>query len=169
MEKATFAAGCFWGIQAIFDRVKGVESSFVGYTGGNIEDPTYEEVCTDKTNHAEVVLLEFDPEKVSYKTLLRVFWDIHDPTSLNKQGPDSGTQYRSAIFYHTEEQRILAEKSKQELDASDEFDQPVVTEIVPATTFYKAEEYHQKYFEKNGPSDDCPTCSLLGTLDYLEE
>lgn len=169
MEKATLAAGCFWGIQAIFDRVKGVRSSSVGYTGGDTKNPTYKEVCTDKTGHAEAVLIEYDPQKVTYELLLKVFWDIHDPTSLNKQGPDSGTQYRSAIFYHTDEQRILAEKSKEELDISDEFKQPIVTEIVPASTFYPAEEYHQKYFEKNGPSDDCPTCNILSSLDYLDD
>ena len=168
MNKATFAAGCFWGIQAIFDRVKGVKSTSVGYMGGHSENPTYKEVCTDKTGHAEVVLIQYDPKIVSYEILLKVFWDIHDPTSLNKQGPDFGTQYRSAIFYHTEEQRELAEKSKKELDASNEFDKPIVTEIVPATVFYPAEEYHQKYFEKNGPSSDCPTCNILDSLDYLD-
>ena len=133
--------------------------------GGDVDNPSYEEVYTDKTGHAEVVHFEYDPEKVSYENLLKLFWDIHDPTSLNKQGPDKGTRYRSAIFYHNEEQKEKAIKSRDELDNSDEFNKPIVTEIVPASTFYKAEEYHQKYYDKNGPDENCPTCSVVALLN----
>ena len=150
MEKATFAAGCFWGVQAAFDDVEGVHSTLVGYSGGTTKNPTYKEVCNNNTGHAEAVLIEFDPDVLSYEQLLEVFWSIHDPTTLNRQGPDVGTQYRSAIFYHTEEQKNAALASKAQLDESAKFDQPVVTEVVPAVTFYEAEEYHQKYFCKRG-------------------
>jgi peptide-methionine (S)-S-oxide reductase len=150
MEKATFAAGCFWGIEKTFRNIDGVLSTAVGYTGGSTEDPTYEDVCSGETGHAEAVEIEFDPEKVSYRELLDVFWDIHDPTTLNRQGPDIGTQYRSAVFYHTPEQKALVEESVALLEGSGSFMDPVVTEITPASTFYRAEEYHQRYLEKRG-------------------
>lgn len=149
MEKATFAAGCFWGVEYEFSDVNGVTSTSVGYMGGTTKNPTYKEVCTDKTGHAEVVHLEYDPSVVSYEELLSKFWSIHDPTQRNRQGPDFGTQYRSAIFYHTEDQRIAAEKSKEELRRSGKYQKEIVTEITPASTFYTAEEYHQKYHEKH--------------------
>ena len=150
MEKATFAAGCFWGVEANFRRVNGVIATAVGYTGGHFQDPTYKDVCTGKTGHAEAVDIIFDPAVVSYAQLLEVFWKIHDPTTLNRQGPDVGTQYRSAIFYHNEEQRSLAIGSKEAVQISGKFKKPIVTEIMPASTFYRAEEYHQQYFEKGG-------------------
>lgn len=143
MEQATFAAGCFWGVENKFRKLHGVISTQVGYTGGHTENPTYEEVCSDLTGHAEAVEITFDPEKISYKELLDVFWDIHDPTTRNKQGFDIGSQYRSAIFYHNEEQKNLAIESEPT---------NAVTEIVPATTFWKAEEYHQQYYQKTGRS-----------------
>jgi len=155
-QTATFAAGCFWHVEEAFRRVPGVVSTEVGYTGGHTENPTYEEVCTDKTGHAEAVRMEFDPEKISYEQLLEIFWSIHDPTTLNRQGEDVGTQYRSAIFFHTPEQQALAEASKQRLAQSGRFKDPIVTEIVPAGPFYRAEEYHQRYLEKRGLSS-CPT------------
>ncbi|MEO0078176.1 MAG: peptide-methionine (S)-S-oxide reductase MsrA [candidate division WOR-3 bacterium] len=148
-ETATFAAGCFWGVQAAFDQVKGVVSTTVGYTGGHTDNPTYQQVCTDKTGHAEAVQVIFDPVAVSYDQLLTVFWDIHDPTTKNRQGPDIGSQYRSAIFYHSSEQQAAAVASKQKLDQSGRLKRPVVTEIVPAGTFWPAEKYHQKYFAKH--------------------
>jgi len=151
-EEATFGAGCFWHVELAFGRVPGVVSTCVGYSGGWSEDPTYEDVCTGGTGHAEVVRVEFDPEAVDYKALLEVFWSIHNPTTLNRQGPDVGTQYRSVIFYHTEAQRAAAEASKKALDESGVFEDPVVTEIKPATAFYLAEDYHQKYLEKAGRS-----------------
>jgi len=149
-ETATFAAGCFWGVQAAFDQVKGVTKTTVGYTGGRTENPTYQQVCTDKTGHAEAVLVEFDPSVVTFGQLLDRFWDMHDPTTKNRQGPDSGSQYRSAIFFHSPEQQAAALASKQKLDQSGRLKRPVVTEIVPAATFWPAEEYHQKYFAKHG-------------------
>jgi len=148
--KATFGAGCFWHVEDLLNKTKGVKSTAVGYIGGKLQNPTYEEVCTDKTGHAEAVEVEYDPDEISFEDLLNVFWTNHNPTTLNRQGPDVGIQYRSAIFYHDEKQKEIAEKSKHELDQSDKFDNPVVTEIVPAPTFYKAEEYHQKYFKKHG-------------------
>jgi peptide-methionine (S)-S-oxide reductase len=148
--KATFGAGCFWHVEDLLNKTKGVKSTSVGYIGGQLQNPTYEEVCTDKTGHAEAVEVEYDPDEISFEDLLNVFWTNHNPTTLNRQGPDVGIQYRSAIFYHDEKQKEIAEKSKHELDQSDKFDNPVVTEIVPAPTFYKAEEYHQKYFKKHG-------------------
>lgn len=150
MAKATFAAGCFWGVEAAFRRVKGVISTQVGYTGGTFPNPTYEDVCTDRTGHAEAVQIEFDPAQVTYEQLLDVFWSIHDPTTLNRQGPDVGTQYRSAIFYHSPEQEAAARASKEQQQNSGRYRRPIVTEIVPATTFYRAEEYHQRYYEKHG-------------------
>jgi peptide-methionine (S)-S-oxide reductase len=150
MEKATFAAGCFWGIEAAFRQVPGVKSTAVGFMGGTLKDPTYEDVCTGRTGHAEVVQVEFDPSQVSYEQLLGVFWENHDPTTLNRQGPDVGTQYRSAIFFHTPEQEAAAKASADAIARSSRYKRPVVTEIVPAREFWRAEEYHQQYLEKRG-------------------
>ncbi len=147
-QKAIFAAGCFWGVEANFRKVKGVISTRVGYTGGNFTNPTYEKVCSHKTGHAEAIEITFDPSIVSFDELLEVFWSIHDPTTLNRQGPDVGSQYRSAIFYLNADQKEKAENSQAKLDASKRFKNPVVTQIVPASEFWKAEEYHQKYSEK---------------------
>ena len=152
MEKATFGAGCFWGVEATFRQIPGVTDTAVGYLGGTLANPTYEDVCTDQTGHAEVVQVTFDPAKVSYEQLLNVFWETHDPTTRNRQGPDIGTQYRSAIFFHSPEQEAIARKSKAEVETSGKFKRPIVTEITPASTFYRAEEYHQKYLEKRGLS-----------------
>lgn len=148
--KATFGAGCFWHVEDLLAKTKGVTSTKVGYTGGQLPNPTYEEVCTDKTGHAEAVEVEYDPNEISFEELLDVFWNNHNPTTLNRQGPDVGIQYRSAIFYHDEEQKEIAEKSKNDLDKSGKFSNPIVTQIIPAPVFYKAEEYHQKYFKKHG-------------------
>jgi len=148
MVKATFAAGCFWGVEAAFRRVQGVTSTAVGFMGGALPNPTYEAVCTDRTGHAEVVQVEYDPAQVSYEELLDVFWAAHDPTTRNRQGPDVGTQYRSAIFFHTPEQGGAAKASKEKAQAR--FPRPVVTEITPASAFWRAEEYHQRYLEKRG-------------------
>ena len=150
MEKATFAAGCFWGVEATFRQLPGVISTRVGYIGGQLPNPTYKDVCTDRTGHAEAVEVEYDRAKVSYEQLLNVFWENHDPTQLNRQGPDWGTQYRSAIFFHTPEQESVANASKEVLGKSGRFSKPIVTRIVPATTFYEAEDYHQQYLEKRG-------------------
>jgi peptide-methionine (S)-S-oxide reductase len=149
-EKATFAAGCFWGVEAAFRQVPGVVATTVGYTGGHTRNPTYEEVCTDRTGHAEAVQVEFDPARVSYEQLLDVFWSEHDPTQLNRQGPDVGTQYRSAVFFHSDAQRAAAERSKKALEQSGRYARPMVTEIRPASEFFPAEEYHQRYLEKRG-------------------
>ena len=150
MEKATFGAGCFWGVEVAFRQIKGVTAAEVGYAGGTFENPSYQDVCTGKTGHAEVVEVEYDPAQVSYDELLNVFWENHDPTTLNRQGPDVGSQYRSAIFYHSEDQRLAAEASKERLEKSGRFKRPIVTEISPASQFYRAEEYHQQYLEKRG-------------------
>jgi peptide-methionine (S)-S-oxide reductase len=150
MKKATFGAGCFWGVEAEFRGVPGVFEAIAGYSGGHTADPTYKQVCTGQTGHAEVVEVEYDPSKVSYGQLLDVFWSAHDPTQLNRQGPDFGTQYRSVIFYHDEEQKAEAEASKARLDASGLHRRPIATQIVPAVPFYRAEEYHQRYLEKQG-------------------
>lgn len=150
MEKATFAAGCFWGVEEAFRTLKGVQKTTVGYSGGTLESPTYKDVCTDRTGHAEVVMVEFDPAQVSYEQLLDVFWDSHDPTTLNRQGPDTGTQYRSAIFYHTPEQKATAEASREKQSKSNRFKRPIVTEITAAGSFFPAEEYHQQYLLKRG-------------------
>lgn len=150
MEMATFGAGCFWGVEASFRKVKGVKDTAVGYMGGTTENTTYKEVCTDKTGHAEVVQIYYDPQIVSYDELLNVFWEIHDPTQVNRQGPDFGSQYRSIIFYHTDEQRIKATSSKEKLQNSGRYRRKIVTEIIPASTFWRAEEYHQRYHEKQG-------------------
>src|SRR5262245_55896333 len=152
MEKATFGAGCFWGVEGTFRQIPGVIDTAVGYVGGTLKNPTYEDVCTDQTGHAEVVQVTFDPAKVSYDQLLNVFWEMHDPTTLNRQGPDVGTQYRSAIFFHSPEQEAFARKSRAEVEASGKFRRPIVTEITPASTVYRAEEYHQRYLEKRGLS-----------------
>jgi peptide-methionine (S)-S-oxide reductase len=151
-EKATFGAGCFWGVESTFRSIEGVTDAAVGYAGGNLENPTYEDVCTDETGHAEVVQVEFDPATVSYEKLLDVFWASHNPTQLNRQGPDVGRQYRSVIFYHSPEQRAAAETSKAALEKSGKFRSPVVTQIEPVPKFYRAEEYHQRYLEKRGQS-----------------
>jgi peptide-methionine (S)-S-oxide reductase len=147
---ATFGAGCFWGIEAAFRKVPGVLDAEVGYSGGHTQNPTYREVCTDTTGHAEVVQVTFDPAKVSYEQLLDVFWAIHDPTQVNRQGPDYGKQYRTAIFFHSPEQEAEAKKSKAALEASHKMRRPIATEITPAGTFWRAEEYHQRYLEKRG-------------------
>ncbi|MCH5583907.1 peptide-methionine (S)-S-oxide reductase MsrA [Shimazuella sp. AN120528] len=154
MAKATFGAGCFWGVEELFRKIPGVKSTSVGYTGGTTENPTYEDVCTDKTGHAEVVDIDFDPSEVSFQDLLKIFFENHNPTTLNRQGPDKGTQYRSAIFYHSEEQKQQAEQMKKELDQSGKFSKPIVTEITAAKPYYPAEEYHQKYLQKRG-KDSC--------------
>lgn len=148
LEKATFAAGCFWGVESAFRKVPGVVSATVGYAGGSHENPTYEDVCTGRTGHAEAVQLEYDPSTVTYEELLDVFWNIHDPTTPNRQGPDVGSQYRSAIFSHDAEQEAAAIASKEKLDGSGRLPKPIVTEIAPASTFYRAEDYHQGYLEK---------------------
>ncbi|MCW9051416.1 MAG: peptide-methionine (S)-S-oxide reductase MsrA [Motiliproteus sp.] len=150
METATFAAGCFWGIEARFAKQPGVLSTAVGYMGGHTEDPSYQQVCTDTTGHAEVVQVEFDTQQVSYEQLLDLFWSSHNPTTLNRQGPDVGSQYRSAVFYHTPEQQVLAQQSIQQLEASATWGQPIVTEITAVSTFNRAEEYHQQYLAKRG-------------------
>jgi len=151
-EKATFGAGCFWGVEETFRNLKGVISTAVGYTGGTKDSPTYEDVCTDKTGHAEVVEVEFDPSQIAYDDLLDVFWSNHNPTTVNRQGPDVGTQYRSVIFYHSSEQKSAAEASSKKIDMSGRFRQPVVTKIEPSPTFWRAEEYHQRYLQKRGQS-----------------
>ena len=149
-ELATFGAGCFWGVEVTFRNTPGVKDALVGYLGGSLANPTYKDVCTGRTGHAEVVQVIYDPAEVTYDNLLDVFWENHNPTTLNRQGPDAGTQYRSAIFYHTPEQKRFAEESKAKLEASGRFRKPIVTEITPASTFYLAEDYHQRYLEKRG-------------------
>jgi len=156
MDKATFAAGCFWGVEAAFRQIKGVQSTSVGYSGGNYDNPSYKVVCSGRTGHAESVEVVYDPSKVSYDDLLKVFWENHDPTQLNRQGWDVGTQYRSAIFYHSPEQEAAARASKAQLESSGKYRRPIVTQITPASEFYPAEEYHQQYLEKRGLS----TCKL---------
>ena len=150
MAVATFGAGCFWGVELTFQKTKGVKSTSVGYSGGTTHNPTYEEVCTGRSGHAEVVQVEFDPSIVSYEELLDVLWGCHDPTTLNRQGPDRGTQYRSAIYYHSPEQEASAMASKAKADKSGRFSSPIVTEITSASEYYMAEDYHQKYLEKRG-------------------
>jgi peptide methionine sulfoxide reductase msrA/msrB len=149
-ERAIFAAGCFWGVEEAFRNIKGVVSTKVGYTGGKIDNPTYEDVCTDKTGHAEAVEVEYDPSAISYGELLNAFWNVHDPTTLNRQGPDTGTQYRSAIFYVNEDQKNAAIASKEKLETSGKYKKVIVTDIIPAAVFYPAEDYHQKYYMKRG-------------------
>jgi peptide-methionine (S)-S-oxide reductase len=150
MKKATFGAGCFWGVESAFRKVDGVTASAVGYAGGTTRDPTYEDVCAGQTGHAEVVRIDYDPARVSYDDLLDLFWAIHDPTTLNRQGPDVGTQYRSAIFFHDAEQEAQARESLERLRRSGRFSRDIVTEITPAPAFYQAEDYHQQYFDKRG-------------------
>jgi peptide-methionine (S)-S-oxide reductase len=150
MEKATFAAGCFWGVETTFRQIPGVLGTRVGYTGGRTDNPTYKEVCTDRTGHAEAVEVDFDPAKVPYTDLLKVFWENHDPTQLNRQGPDWGTQYRSAIFFHSSAQEAAARASKEALEKAHRYAKPIATQIVPAEKFFEAEEYHQQYLEKRG-------------------
>jgi peptide-methionine (S)-S-oxide reductase len=149
-EKATFGGGCFWGVEASFRQVEGVTATAVGFMGGTLANPSYRDVCTDQTGHAEVVEVEFDPKRVSYDDLLRVFWEVHDPTQLNRQGPDVGTQYRSVIFFHSPQQESAAKAWKEKLEKSGTFRRPIVTEILPAARFWRAEEYHQQYLEKRG-------------------
>lgn len=150
--KATFGAGCFWGVEAAYRQIPGVLSTSVGYLGGTMKNPTYRDVCTGRTGHAEVVQVTYDPSRVTYDDLLTVFWENHDPTTLNRQGPDVGPQYRSAIFYHDEAQKAAAESSKEERERSGRYRKPIVTEITPATDYYEAEDYHQQYLEKRGLS-----------------
>lgn len=154
-QKATFAAGCFWGVEARFRKLEGVLDAVSGYIGGTAERPTYQQVCTGETGHAEAVEVSYDPDAIDYARLLEAFWGMHDPTQENRQGVDVGTQYRSAIFYHDDQQRELAEQSKQDLNASGRWVRPIVTEVVPAGVFWPAEDYHQRYLEKNGA-----TCSI---------
>jgi peptide-methionine (S)-S-oxide reductase len=154
-ELATFSGGCFWCTEAIFKRLKGVKSVKPGYAGGTVENPTYEQVCAGETGHAESIQIEFDPEKIPYEKLLDIFWHTHDPTTLNRQGSDVGTQYRSVIFYHNEKQKQAAEKSKEELEKEGVNKNPVVTEIVPYTNFYEAEDYHKNYFDRNKNATYC--------------
>lgn len=156
-RKATFAAGCFWGVEAAFRNTEGVTGTRVGYAGGHTQNPTYEQVCSDTTGHAEAVEVEYDPVRVSYEDLLRVFWENHDPTQRNRQGPDVGSQYRSAVFWHGDDQRRTAEQSKAAEEASGRHSRAIVTEIVEATPFYEAEDYHQQYLEKRGLA----TCRIL--------
>lgn len=158
-ELATFGAGCFWCVEAVFQRLEGVEKVESGYAGGTVENPTYKQVCTGNTNHAEVLRIVFDPKKITFDELLEVFWKIHDPTTLNRQGEDVGTQYRSVVFYHDQKQKELAEKYKAALDAEGAFSKPIVTEISPLTNYYSAEDYHQNYFNENGNSN--PYCSIV--------
>ena len=159
---AVFGAGCFWGVESAFRAVEGVVDVAVGYAGGNVPKPNYRTVCSGKTGHAEVVQVEYDPARVTFEQLLEVFWQIHDPTTLNRQGPDFGTQYRSIIFYSDEHERKAAEESKRRLDESGKLGRPVVTQIVPAAEFYRAEEYHQRYYERMGIA---PTCGIHGRVD----
>ncbi len=158
LQVATFGNGCFWCTEAIFQRLNGVEKVVSGYSGGKVKNPTYKEVCSGLTGHAEVIQITYDPKRISFDELLEVFWKTHDPTTLNRQGADEGTQYRSAVFYHTDEQKRLAEEYKKKLDASGAFDNPIVTEITPFTAFYPAEDYHQNYFNLNGTQ---PYCSFV--------
>ena len=158
LQLSTFGSGCFWCSEAIFQRVDGVEKVESGYSGGNVKNPTYKEICSGLTGHAEVIQVAYDPEKVSYEALLEVFWQTHDPTTLNRQGNDVGTQYRSVIYFHNEEQKRLAEEYKKKLSEAQVFDRPIVTEISPLSTFYKAEDYHQDYFNRN---DNAPYCAII--------
>lgn len=150
LETATFGAGCFWGVEELFRKLPGVKATSVGYMGGSLPNPTYEDVCTDQTGHAEAVQVQYNPQEISYQKLFDVFWNHHDPTTRNRQEPDIGTQYRSVIFFSTPEQEALAQESKKNLEASHAYSKPIVTQIVPASAFYKAEEYHQQYFAKRG-------------------
>jgi peptide-methionine (S)-S-oxide reductase len=159
---AIFGAGCFWGVESAFRALDGVVDVSVGYAGGTVDQPTYRMVCSGKSGHAEVVQVEYDPARVSFEKLLELFWQIHDPTTLNRQGPDIGTQYRSVIFYSDDRERAAAEESKRRLDESGKFRRPIVTQIVPAAEFYPAEDYHQRYYEKMGIA---PSCGIRGSID----
>jgi peptide-methionine (S)-S-oxide reductase len=159
---ATFGAGCFWGVESAFRAVEGVVDVAVGYAGGTVPKPNYRAVCSGKTGHAEVVQVEYDPARVSFEQLLEVFWQIHDPTTLNRQGPDVGAQYRSIIFYSDDHERIAAEESKRRLDESGRLARPVVTQVVPAAEFYRAEEHHQRYYERSGIA---PSCGIRGRIN----
>jgi peptide-methionine (S)-S-oxide reductase len=150
LEKADFGAGCFWGVEARFQQLPGVVETAVGYEGGTQDSPTYHDVCTDRTGHAEVVQVSFDPSKVSYQALLDLFFELHDPTQVNRQGPDWGTQYRTVVFFHSPQQESTARETIERLNASGRFSRPIATQVVPAATFWRAEEYHQKYLEKRG-------------------
>jgi peptide-methionine (S)-S-oxide reductase len=154
-DTATFGAGCFWCVEALFENLKGVISVSSGYSGGNVANPSYEQICTGTTGHAEVIQVVYDTEKISYDDLLEAFWSSHDPTTLNRQGNDVGTQYRSVVFYHSDEQQELAEAYKKQLDATGAFSKPIVTQIVPYDKFYKAEDYHQSYYDRNGSAHYC--------------
>ena len=155
VEKATFGAGCFWCVEAIFERIEGVIDVRAGYTGGKIENPTYDDVCSGETGHVEVVQVDYNPQNIGFKQLLDIFWKSHDPTTLNRQGGDTGTQYRSAVFYHSDKQRVIAEKSKKNADRSNMYEDPIVTEITRLATFYLAEEYHQDYYRQNSNAPYC--------------
>lgn len=159
MEIATFGAGCFWGVESAFRQVKGVTDAAVGYTGGKLKNPTYKQVCTDRTGHAEVCQVTFDPSQISYEKLVTIFFKIHDPTQVNRQGPDYGTQYRTAVFFHSPEQEKIARAVKEQLQASGKYKKPIATEITAASDFWRAEDYHQNYFKKNG----LPSCHLPPT------
>jgi peptide-methionine (S)-S-oxide reductase len=159
---AIFGAGCFWGVESAFRGLDGVVDVAVGYAGGTVDQPTYRMVCSGKSGHAEVVRVEYDPSRVSFEKLLELFWQIHDPTTLNRQGPDIGTQYRSVIFYSDDRERVAAEESKRRLDESGKFRRPIVTQIVPAAEFFPAEDYHQRYYEKMGMA---PSCGIRGSID----
>jgi len=165
-EEATFGGGCFWGTEYVFQQVPGVRATRVGFMGGHVDNPTYKQICYSNTHHAEVVQLRYDPEQISYEKLVKVFFKIHDPTTLNRQGPDVGTQYRSAIFYHDDQQKQIAEKVKVAFDASGEFKTPIVTEITPAKEFWKAENYHQDYFKKN---PNHPACHIVDMKEILSD
>ena len=169
VEVATFGAGCFWCVEAVLERIKGIKDVTSGYMGGHLNNPTYEQVCGKQTGHAEVVQVKFDPKVVTYEKLVKLFWELHDPTTLNRQGNDIGPQYRSAIYYHSPEQKKIAEKSKKETDASGKFDDPIVTEITKASTYYIAEDYHQDFYENNPSNRYCralipPKLKKLGLL-----
>jgi len=168
LETATFGNGCFWCTEAIFQNIEGVEKVESGYSGGKVENPTYKQVCTGETGHAEVLQIHFDPSKVSFDVLLEIFWKTHDPTTLNRQGNDVGTQYRSSVFYHNDKQKELATKYKAELQTSGAFQRPIVTEIVPSEKFYKAEDYHQNYFNENGEQPYC-TFVIQPKVDKFEK
>ena len=158
LEQATFGAGCFWCVEAIFERLEGVVDVRSGYTGGKIENPTYDDVCSGKTGHVEVVQVDYNPQIIGFKQLLDIFWKSHDPTTLNRQGGDTGTQYRSAVFYHSDKQRVIAEKSKKKADRSNLYEHPIVTEITRLAIFYPAEEYHQDYYRQNS---NAPYCQVV--------
>jgi len=157
-NKATFGAGCFWGVELRFRELDGVMDAAVGYMGGTVEQPTYEQVCTDQTGHAEVVEIEFDPDRIDYETLVREFFALHDPTQVNRQGPDVGRQYRSVVFFHDDDQRAVAEAVRADLDKSGRFSRPIATAVDPATTFWRAEDYHQQYLARRGG-----TCAVHGS------